>query len=164
MNETGVSVIEIHDLDIAFDVIKKLADSEFLTYARDDDVARSFAEKQLKFGHMLVAYLKNEPMGYICFYSNDLESRTGFITSIVIGECGIVRGRIFLWLIKEAAVIGKRDGMTGVRVQVSKENKHARRLYEAAGLTYTGEENENGLYMYTDIDMALAQMHIRTEN
>ena len=115
----------------------------------------------MKSGHMLAAYLGDEPAGYICFYCNDQVTKVGFVSAIVVGNYGLVNGRVFLELAKKAIEIGTKDGMSKIKVQVDSNNTHARRLYEKLGFSYTGEENENGLYMIIDISSFQDRMSIK---
>jgi hypothetical protein len=147
MNE----VFEIDNLKTAVSIIKKFEGNKFITFEKDEESVEAYAKKQLEAGHMLVGYLGDEPAGYVCFYSNDQVTRVCFVSSIVIGEYGLANGRIFLELVKKAIDIGVKDGMKSIKVQVDGGNKHARRLYEKLGFMYTGEEDENGLYMVIDV-------------
>lgn len=151
MEKKVKKIVEINDLGTAVDVIKRLSGNEFIYYEKDNDAIKAFAKKQLEYGHLLVRYFNDVPAGYICFYSNDSESKVGYITSFVVQDHGLNNGRVAFDLGIKAVDIMARDGMTTVRVQVAHQNVHARKLYEKIGFEYLGVENENGLYMIVDL-------------
>ncbi|MBE5825469.1 MAG: GNAT family N-acetyltransferase [Butyrivibrio sp.] len=155
---------EILVLDEAMAVIKKMSGNEFITFENNDEAIELFSKKVLENGHMLVEYINDEPAGYICFYCNDHATKTGFVTAIVVSGQGLVKGKIIMNLAKMAISYGTKAGMTQLRVQVHKDNKHARKLYEQLGLEYTGEENENGLYMVVSIEKLAKAMRIRIDD
>lgn len=154
MSNFTEEITELHDLEKTISVIKKLSGNEFIYYEKDDEHIKLFAEKQLKFGHVLTVCTDNEPAGYLCFYSNDTESKTGYITSFVVKGHGLSRGRVFYNLIRTAVLMMDQDGMKYVKIQVDKNN-NAKRLYEKNGFKYTGEENENGVFMIASLESLL---------
>jgi hypothetical protein len=151
------------DLNEAVNVIKKLQDSEFISFADGDEAIVNYAKKQLEFGHMIVEYLDGEPVGYICFYANDHATRVVFISAIVVTGSGLQRGKVFYNLITEGARIGIREGMTSVKLEVDKDNISARKLYEQIGFEYTGEEKEHSVYMVIEKDVFLEKTKIKIE-
>lgn len=153
-------VEEIGQLDEAVLVVRKFEDGEFVSFANDDSLVQ-FAKKQLEFGHFLVAYQKDEPCGYICFYSNDQETKTAFVSVIAVSGYGIGRGRLFSELISGAVRIAVREGMELVMIQVDRENLHAIRIYEKLGFEYIDEENEMGVLMRISMKKLIGVMRIR---
>lgn len=155
MSNYSVEIIELHDLEAAISTIKKLSGNEFIYYEKDDMSISLFAEKQLKYGHFLTSYINNEPAGYICYYSNDTQSKNGYITSLVVKGRGLNKGRVFYNLLKEAVLMMNQDGMNNIKIQVNIKNTNAVKLYEKYGFKYTGEENENGVFMCVSLDKLL---------
>ena len=99
----------------------------------------------------------------MCFYSNDMETKTAFITATALGGKGLIRGRVFMQLIRTALVIGVHDGMTGLKVQVDKENTHAISLYTKMGFNVSNEGN-NSQYMVISKEALEKAMHIKVED
>ena len=160
---TNIRIEETKDLSAAIEVIKKYEDGKYIHFDSDDALA-SFAQKQLEFGHFLIAYVNDEPLAYMCFYSNDMETKTAFITATALGGKGLIRGRVFMQLIRTALVIGVHDGMTGLKVQVDKENAHAIALYSKMGFDVSGDGNDNSQYMVISKEALEKAMHIKVEN
>ncbi len=158
-----IYVEELTDLDRTVDIIRKFADSPFITFTDSDENIKSFAKKQLEYGHVLAVFDGADPLGYVCFYSNDHITKTAFVSAIVLGGTGLEKGKLFFKLIEKAIVMGINEGMTSLKIQVNKDNIHARRLYEKMGFEYTGEENELGLYMLITKQQLVEKLKIRVD-
>lgn len=160
---TEIIVEEIKELEKAVELMKCFADSPFITYTDSDENIISFAKKQLQYGHVLAVFEGNEAVGYICFYANDQITKTAFITSMVLGGLGLAKGRLFFKLLEKTALICIKNRMTYAKIQVDRDNDHARKVYEKLGFVYTGEEDELGLYMLIVIEDFLNLMRMKVE-
>ncbi len=71
--------------------------------------------------------------GYIAFYCNDNESKTAFISMIVVGN--EYQGLGFGYgLFNEACKVSKTNGMEFLKLEVNKNNVSAIRFYEKLGM------------------------------
>lgn len=159
---SAVVVKEIDNLDKAVTAVKKYEDRHFIKFD-DEDSLLAFTEKQLEYGHFMAAFMDDELSGYICFYSNDMDSRTAYVTSMSVGDHGLISGRIFCELVGEAVRVAVGEGMNKVKVQVHKDNLHARKLYEKLGFEYIEKESEEVL-MLISMERLINVLRIRIDS
>lgn len=91
-----------------------------------------------------------EPLGYVAFYANDLETKVAYITSICVNKLAQgsgVGGRLL-----EAAVSeSKHRGMTMMKLEVLKSNANAIRFYKLKGFIQSGEKTNKSIYMEKEL-------------
>ncbi|MCR4792392.1 MAG: GNAT family N-acetyltransferase [Lachnospiraceae bacterium] len=155
MRDEDVSVREVTDLDELDQVFKAFAHMNFLDRVKDDADRREYAEKLLANGHVVVEYHSERPMGMLCFYCNDLETKIVFISMFaLLDELGFAKGRTMFRLAEKSAEIAREAGMEMVRIEVDDKNIIARKLYERMGFEYT-EKREHSSLMIITIDKLL---------
>ncbi len=161
--KSNIIIREVFDFGEVVEIIESYNELEYVHFKGGKEEISSFAKKQLEYGHVLVAFQNDEVVGYLCFYCNDMESRTAFISAIVVGGEGLVKGRVFFGLTEAAVKIGVKAGMTSLRIGVDKDNTYARKVYEKMGFKYTGEENGNDIFMLISKEQLISVMKIRIE-
>ena len=150
-----VTVEEITDVDSLDEVLATFSHMEFLTQTRDPVERRKYAEKLLATGHAIAEFHDGKPMGMMCFYCNDVETRIGYITMFALmEELGFAKGRTMFNLAKLSAEIADRTGMEWVRIEVDDNNVIARKLYERMGFEYT-EKKEHSSIMKVSLEKLL---------
>ena len=155
MRDADVSVREVTEIDELDRVFKAFAHMNFLDRVKNDDDRREYAEKLLANGHVVAEFHADKPVGMLCFYCNDLETRIGFITMFaLLDELGFAKGRTMFNLAKLSAEIADRTGMEWVRIEVDDNNVIARKLYERMGFEYT-EKKEHSSMMLVPLEKLL---------
>ncbi len=89
---------------------------------------------------------KDKILGYCALYANDLQTRTAYLTLLAVrpDRQGSGVGKTLLRQAEEAA---RAQGMTALRLEVSKDNAAAQGLYRRAGFLPTGEEHAASIHM-----------------
>lgn len=88
-------------------------------------------------------------LGMICFYSNDVESKIGYITLLVVDKKYSNSG-IGSILIKYAEDYAKKNNINKMKLEVSKNNENAIKFYKKKEYKIV-EESEYSYYMEKDI-------------
>ena len=126
---------------------------------KDEETKLQFAKKQIENGHVIAEKRDGVPTGFICFYSNDQETKTGYITAFALDEgLGLGKGKTMLRLFKEGVKIGSLSGMKSIKLEVAEDNNKARTLYECLGFKYLPEKGNGTLYMGMDFDALIGRM------
>ncbi|EGT5654424.1 MULTISPECIES: GNAT family N-acetyltransferase [Citrobacter] len=105
-----------HDAGLLCNVLKK--------FKRIDD----YITKLLTSAQVLAIYESNKIIGVICFYCNDINSLTAYISLIVVDVDSKQKG-IGGDLISSAILISKRKGFKFCRLEVNKDNIAAISFY-----------------------------------
>ena len=109
----------------------------------------SYAHKLAKYANVYVIGRKgikdfnaktDEIIGLIAFYTNNIQSRHGFISIIIVekNQQGQGFGRALVELAKENAIA---SGMCTLGINVHKENDNAQKFYRKMGFTIRKELN-----------------------
>lgn len=155
MNKKEIVVKEITDAKSLEEVLAAFSHMEFMTPAKDPAERKRYAEKLLATGHAIAEFHDGKPMGMMCFYCNDVETRIGYITLFALmEELGFAKGRTMFNLAKLSAEIADRTGMDWVRIEVDDRNVLARKLYERMGFEYT-EKKEHSSIMLVSLEKLL---------
>lgn len=154
-----INVYEVKELEDMLCVFDAFKDCKTLTFMKDEETKVSYAKKLLENGHTIVEKRNGESVGFICFYSNDKVTKTGYITAFALDEnLGIGKGKTLFRLFREGVKIASQAGMTSVKLEVAESNTKARKLYEAFGFKYLPEEGDGTLYMAMDFDDLVGKM------
>lgn len=148
MSKAKIEVKEATTFEEAEKAVLEFKDTHFLRAITNDDNRKAFIEKHLQYGHFLVEYHDEIPVGFFSFYCNDAESKTAYITSLALkDELGFLKGKTLIRLLTKGFAMGKEADMKSVRLEVEKDNKKAIKLYEHFGFKVVPSEKEETYYM-----------------
>lgn len=141
-------------------MFSEFKDEPFMENLKNEEKCAEMAEKLSKYGFVLVYYRKGQIAGFISGYSNNLETRTAFVTLLVIKQAvkGLLRAKILYELGKAVCVHSLECGMTTVELEVAKDNVHAQQVYERAGWRKSGKETERTYFMSVDPQKVLDKL------
>ncbi len=152
MAKPTTNVCEITTYEEMDKVITTFKDSYYLRRITNPEYKDTFIKKQLECGHFVVEYHDDNPVGFISFYSNDLNSGVSFVTAMVVSEdLGFLKGKTLIRLLTESRNIAIKNNMKSVKLEVEKDNKRAIKLYEHFGFRPVEEETDNTIFMQMDI-------------
>lgn len=153
MSKAHVVVCEVTSKEELKKILMEFKDYRFLHDVKDDDKIEAYVEKQLTYGHVVAEYHDGKPVGFISFYDNDTNSKTAYISVFALSEgLGFMKGKTMVRIAMESFRIAKDCGLEKIKLEVDKENKVARKLYEHLGFKYTGEETDHSFYMIIEFD------------
>lgn len=153
MSKAHVDVHEVTSKEELKKILVEFKEYRFLHDVTDDDKIEAYAKKQLTYGHVVAEYHDGKPVGFISFYDNDTNSKTAYISVFALSEgLGFMKGKTMVRIATESFRIAKDCGLEKIKLEVDKENKVARKLYEHLGFKYTGEETDHSLYMLVEFD------------
>lgn len=143
---TAESVSEIEFLLRQFD-----ADFTIGLEKRISDLSL-YAEKLFNNSTNRIAIIDDNIAGFICFYCNDKELKTAYISQLCVGKQFRKNG-VGSALIKDCTTICIKNDMRTLRLEVAKDNVIARRFYENNGLVYEKEVDDVNLYMKINLNL-----------
>lgn len=85
-------------------------------------------------------------LGFIAIYSNDMISKTGYITQIGVKSTAQSKG-LGKKLMNISYFICKEKGMQKIKLEVRKNNLKAIKFYQKEGFEKCGDATENSIYM-----------------
>lgn len=109
----------------------------------DKDV---LAEKYHKYARVIGLYEQEILAGFGCFYCNDMQSRTVFLSLIAVHPSCQRKGYGGL-LLSEVIKISKKEGMEKLELEVRKENTAGICFYKQQGFSLLEKETEDSIYM-----------------
>lgn len=109
-----------------------------------------YASKLLKNAVVLGMYEQEKLIGSAAFYCNDLESKTAFLSQIVVSEECVSRG-YGSKLLKECERISKDNGMTKMKLEVYKDNTVGLAFYKKNGYLYEKDCSDKSVFMIKEI-------------
>ena len=143
MSSKNIIVKEISDYAEMEKIILKFKDTFFLRAITCEEHRAAFIKKHLEYGHFLAEYHNGIPVGFISFYSNDIENKKAFVTSLSLSdELGFLKGKTLMRLLKEAFQIGASKGMQTVGLEVENNNYKAIKLYKHFGFEFVPSDSE----------------------
>lgn len=110
-----------------------------------------YSEKLVSKGHVFVAKLDTESIGFIAFYSNDTIDNVGFLSQIAVKKTCAVHNlayRLILFFESES----KKHGMKELKLEVVNNNKHAIRFYKRNGYQMANKASDDSSYMIKSIE------------
>ena len=132
----------ITDPSEEINIMKKLDDALPIRLF-DRDNCKEIVKRMTENAVFFVAFSDwtEEPIGYIAFYANDLETKMAYITSICVAQTvqGIGVGSE---LLETAVSEAKRLGMTTMSLEVLRSNKKAIDFYRSKGFAL-GDDGKN---------------------
>lgn len=144
----NIETLEVTDLDECIKVINAFKQYDFFVEYRDEAFLKEYCQKLLGNGKFVVEYHNDIPVGFIGFYCNDIETKTCFVTTLLLSdELGFMKGKTFFRLTTKAIQIIKDAGMENVRLEVDKENKKALQLYKHLGFEIISDNNDKSYFM-----------------
>ena len=117
---------------------------------RNQDSLEQLAKKYSENAHVAVVKVENNIAGYVAFYCNDMESKTAYISMIVVKSeyQGLhLGGKLLDYVVS----ISKEKGMCKIKLEVAKENKKATGFYIHKGFVFKNEASEHSDYYILDI-------------
>ena len=107
-----------------------------------------FAEKIYGSG-ITIALYREELIGFSCFYCNDYQSRTAYISLIAVKQEYEHKG-YGTRLLEEVKKTARDRGMTRLRLEVRKNNDQAISFYRKKGFIFE-QEMEDSFYVITEL-------------
>lgn len=107
----------------------------------------ALAEKYHKYAKVVVLYEETQLAGFGCFYCNDTQSRTAFLSLIAVLPCHQRKGYGNM-LLSEVISIAKKEGMKQIELEVKKKNPGAIQFYQKYGFSIMEKETENSVFMW----------------
>ena len=141
-----LKISELHTVDEIFPVISDL--SQYLSDRTLHEPKRlmELAVKYAAHAKVIIASSGGKASGICAFYCNDTETKTAYITMIIVAKsaqgCGI--GSLFL---KETAARSKACGMEKIRLQVLNRNQNAISFYKNHGFTLEKQQETSSYYI-----------------
>lgn len=112
------------------------------------------SEKYAKFAEFIVAYYDGNPIGYIAYYCNDLDTFTAYITMVVVKS--EFRGQgIATKMLKYVLNDCKEHGFKTCRLEVNNINIKAICLYEKMGFKFASSAGNDSSYYTTTLDQRI---------
>lgn len=126
------SCSEIRILDFLSSV-----DREFTPFLSEKVELSAYAYKLAKSAHSVFLVVEGHDVGHAAYYSNDLQGRTAFLTSICVKP--EFRGGRFAEVLLEKVLRGAmNDGMKALSLEVDARNQAAVRFYRKHGFNECG--------------------------
>ena len=113
-----------------------------------------YAEKLYSNSMNRIAIVDDNIAGFICFYCNDVVTKSAFISQLCVGKKFRKTG-IGSALMTDCREICVKLGMETLRLEVAKVNTVARRFYERHGFYYEKIQNDSNLYMKKKLGLML---------
>lgn len=116
----------------------------------NQDSLEQLAKKYSENAHVAVVKVEDNIAGYVAFYCNDMESKTAYISMIVVKSeyQGLhLGGKLLDYVVS----ISKEKGMCKIKLEVAKENKKATGFYIHKGFVFKNEASEHSDYYILDI-------------
>lgn len=123
-------------------------ESYFEIFKKGRESRELFAEKIYESG-VTIALYKEELIGFSCFYCNDYQSRTAYISLIAVKQEYEHNG-YGTRLLEEVKKIARDKGMNRLRLEVRKNNDRAISLYRKEGFI-SEKQLEDSFYMATKL-------------
>ena len=113
-------------------IVSGFANDLFDQAHNNGEFLSQLSEKYSLSADFYVVEIEGKAAGFIAFYANDTDSKTGFISMIVVHSSfqGFGIGSLLMDL---AISVCKLRGMTRLRLEVNVHNDKALRLYERNG-------------------------------
>lgn len=109
------------------------------------------SEKYAECAELIVAYYDGNPIGYIAYYCNDLDTLTAYITMVVVKNDFRGQG-IATKMINYVLSDCKEHGFRICRLEVNNINTKAIRLYKKIGFEFESSASDNSSYYTTILD------------
>lgn len=122
--------------------------SFFEIFRKGKNSMELFAEKIHRSGITIALYSK-ELIGFSCFYCNDDQGKTAYLSLIAVKQEYEHQGNGTM-LIEEVKQIARDNGMDRLRLEVRKKNYRAISFYRKKGFI-PERELENSFYMITEL-------------
>lgn len=119
--------------------------SEFFFNKMSASQVTRLAEKIADYGELLTAVADGKNAGMTGYYRNDTQSKTAYITVVVVKPDFRGMG-IGLAMIKKVIEDCTDKGFKTIRLEVDKHNQGAIHLYTKLGFINTEEKSENSYY------------------
>lgn len=136
-----VTIRSLAGFESIYEALETCADS-FFNKSVDK---RKLAEKMAAFGNVTAAYIGDNLAGVACYYANAFETKTAFLSVIVIRKefqgCGIGSQ-----LLRSFLDHSKVKGMTVCRLEVDSRNENAISFYERKGFRKCGIASSTSYY------------------
>lgn len=104
----------------------------------------AYLDKVAKNAVSLLAIENESVLGGVSFYANDDESRSAFVTQVMVLPEAQGQG-IGTLLLEACEEESRRRGMESIKLEVRFDNKGARRLYERMGYRQVGKTRSGAL-------------------
>ena len=132
-----IHIERINRFDLIYEIMEK-HENDF--FSRNID-RKKLAEKMSRFGCFLVSYFDEDIAGFAGYYANDMTSKTGYLSVIVISQKYRGKG-VGNRLLRECLDDCRRRGMKKCRLEVNKSNQGAIRFYIANGFVRESSAGE----------------------
>lgn len=129
-----VNVIHIHDEESISGALISLKENLYEKAINNDEVLKGLAKKYYLYGNVFIMYINGAPKGLCAFYSNDIVTKTAYLSIIVVAQ-DIQNMGSGSALIEKMVDFCKQQGMIKVRLEVSDSNDKAIKFYKKHGFS-----------------------------
>ena len=151
-------VKQITELDELIEIIMLFSD-KFPYSFKTKEQKEQYAKKIYTYGHCLVCYLDEIPLGFATFYANDTKTRCTYGSLLAIdSRNGFLRGLIWKELIAAVLKLAKESGMVFAVGEVRDNNEYARKQYEKMGMKLTERASDHSSFVKGEIDTMLLRL------
>jgi len=125
--------------EITADAIKKKiifqCDSAFPHGICQRENSEEIIDRICKFAWFFAVYDDSDSIGYVAFYANDNETKTGYISMIGVLDTYHGKGAGSM-LLNKCIEVSKANGMHFLRLEVDNDNSNAIGFYDHEGFNY----------------------------
>lgn len=107
----------------------------------------ALAEKYHKHAKVIALYEEKQLAGFGCFYCNDTQSKTAFLSLIAVLPCHQRKGYGRM-LLSEVISVAEKEGMKQMELEVKKKNPGAIQFYKQYGFSLMEKETETSVFMW----------------
>ena len=111
---------------------------------------RQFSQKLSRYANVRTAVEAGKELGFVVFYANDMNSRTGYITLLACAKESQGQG-VGRFLMQKACREAAAAGMKTMRLEVDLDNEGAMAFYHKLGFTQAGEAMPGSMYLEKEI-------------
>lgn len=124
-------------------IMIKCKDSFYSAKAKNIDFIEALSEKFCLNAEFYVALDKDEVLGFIAFYCNNIKEKISFISMIIVNSISQGKG-VGTLLLKKVINICNEKSFKTIRLEVDNNNKRAIGFYEKKGFKkIKGNENSS---------------------
>ena len=133
-----------------YNIMMFCKDSFFSDFVKNQKIIFEMSNKFAANAEFYTAFDGDLPLGFIAFYCNDLESRTAFISMIIV--CNNSQGLgVGSKLLNNSITACKKQNFEAIKLEVDKKNKKAIDFYEKKGFKRIKQANELSWFYQLDL-------------
>lgn len=146
-----IKIVRLTDAREIGTVMSEFKDSLYDNEVVETGVYDALAEKYAKNAYVIAALLEGVYAGYASFYCNDLNTKTAYLSMIVVKKeyqhFGIGKA-----LMERMKTICMDKGFRAIRLEVDVNNNKARNLYHKCGYAFESTASEHTEYFWANLE------------